>query len=457
MYSCKDNTDNTTPTTSSSKKLSELSNDLVIEWNETFCNIERYSAAYRPGPAPRAAAYIGLATYEACLDGMPDYRSLQTKFSGLSIPKTTASVEYHWPTVYNTCYASLMRKFFPSDLINSIPTSAQSQVGNAVIAWSKIETTYNYYNTQYEKEVDATVFARSKTYAEAVADAVWNWSKSDQIGHEAYKRPTEGWVQGNNIGAWVPTVPGPGAGMFPYWGKVRRFALPDGELICKPPRYQFSEDRNSTFYAHAVTLYNLSRSLTYDDKWLAEFWSDDIFFQTFSPPSRWIAIADQIYKNTKCSMEKAVVTSAQVGLAINDAGVGAWNSKYYYNLERPESFIKRNIDPNYEPLLRNPISGETGITPSFPAYPSGHATFGAAGGSILIHAFGNNYAMTDNCHAGRAEFLGKPRSFNNIDEMIDENAFSRLQLGVHWDIDSEEGRRYGRTIAQHVLSLPWTK
>jgi len=430
---------------------STYSHELVSEWNETFCGIERYAFNYRPTPTPRALAYIGLATYEACINGMPDYKSLSTSFSGLSIPKTDATSKYHWPSVYNTCYATLMRKFFPKEMLKQVDANAPSMVLQAINAWEKISVTEQYFNNEFENEIESSTYIRSKAYGEAVANAVFEWAKSDN-GQDVYLNPTNGWQQSNAFGAWKPTFPGPSAGIFPNWGKVRTFA--NTETSCTPP-IPFSEDKTSLFYAKAQEIYNLSKNLTSEDKWVAQFWSDDITFLTFSPPSRWIAIADQVYKETNCTMEKAIVTSAKIGLALHDAAVLTWKYKYDYNVERPESYIKRLIDPNFEPILNNPITGQTGITPSFPAYPSGHATFGSAAGTVLKEAFGNAYSMSDRCHDGRAEFNGKARQFNNFDEMVEENALSRLYLGVHWRMDSDEGIRFGRLIGQKVLELHW--
>jgi hypothetical protein len=41
------------------RKVAEYPNDVVHDWNEVFLQIERYSAGFRPGPAPRAVAYLG--------------------------------------------------------------------------------------------------------------------------------------------------------------------------------------------------------------------------------------------------------------------------------------------------------------------------------------------------------------------------------------------------------------
>ena len=105
----------------------------------------------------------------------------------------------------------------------------------------------------------------------------------------------------------------------------------------------------------------------------------------------------------------------------------------------------------------NPVNGSIGITPAFPAYPSGHSTFGGGGAAILTNVFGEGYEFTDNCHNNRSEFNGKSRSFNSFTDAGYEDAISRIYLGVHFRMDCEEAVRFGQSIAGRVLRLPWKK
>ena len=63
MQSCRGDEPATTP--ESSKLAKEFTNDVVHTWNETFLQVERYAAGYRPGPAPRATARAGPTTFAA--------------------------------------------------------------------------------------------------------------------------------------------------------------------------------------------------------------------------------------------------------------------------------------------------------------------------------------------------------------------------------------------------------
>jgi hypothetical protein len=51
-----------------------------------------------------------------------------------------------------------------------------------------------------------------------------------------------------------------------------------------------------------------------EESHIARFWSDDRVGLTFSPPTRFVAIANQVFKNKNTNLEKTVVTMAKLGL-----------------------------------------------------------------------------------------------------------------------------------------------
>ncbi len=426
------------------KLATEYDYNVVRDWNEMFLEVERYAAGYRPGPAPRAMAYIGLANYEACINAMPSYRSLAPLYPGLSIPEVQNGQEYHWPTVVNASYARLMRNFF----IAAKPAQQDRMNGLDAINEAK-----------FKEEVSTEVFERSKQYGLDVANAVWEWSKNGDSGHDYYLNPFANYDWNTNFthpGDWQPTPPGPAQPMFAHWGEVRTFAIKESDKICPAP-WAYGETKENRLYAEALDVYARNINASYDEQWIAEFWSDDLVELTFSPGPRWMAIADEIMKIEESNLEVALVTSAKMGMAVADAATACWKSKYHYNIERPVSYIQRIIDPNWKPHLSNPINQQIGFTPPFPAYPSGHSTMGGAGAEILTSEFGISYAFTDRCHETRTEFKGAPRTYESFYQAAEENAESRIPLGVHYRMDSEQGVALGYRCGRRVNQLPWKK
>jgi hypothetical protein len=233
---------------------------------------------------------------------------------------------------------------------------------------------------------------------------------------------------------------------------VRTFALRQDELTCRPP-IAYGEHPASPFYSQALEVYSTVNTIrnptpgledwAANQRWAAIFWSDDILNLTFAPPPRLIAILNQVVANEDSDLAEAAEAYAKMGLALSDAGVALWNSKYVYNVERPVSYIRRVMSQqypeaaNWETILdATAVGGMYGVTPAFPAYPSGHSGFGGCGGKILSSMFEYNakhpgtYTFTDLCHQLRTEFLGTPRVFTSFAQAGEENAYSRIPLGV---------------------------
>jgi hypothetical protein len=166
-----------------------------------------------------------------------------------------------------------------------------------------------------------------------------------------------------------------------------------------------------------------------------------------------------------------------------DAGIASWESKFFYQFWRPVTGIRESDpgtgpsgsgdgnsstsgDPTFHPLGA-PASNLTGpnFTPPFPAYPSGHATFGGA----LFETLRNYYHMDDIQFTFTSdEFNGttidnagivralKPRTFSSLSQAEEENGQSRIYLGIHWSFDKTQGIAQGRKIADYVYHNAFT-
>jgi hypothetical protein len=428
------------------KSTDTYSSEVPYGWFLHFEVIDRYAPGYGPPASARALAYIGLAGYEAAVHGMSGYQSLGDHYRDLILPLPEKGVQYHWPSAVNAAYNFMFRKFYPHIRL-------QDQV--------TISQVFLNFKNKYDMEVGQLVANRSSEFGEMVANAIFEWSKKDVYGHEAYLNPhPSGYLPPIGPGFWIPTPPNYARALFPSWGEVRTFALKSNEIIGKPP-IPWSEEPSSLFYNQAKEVEswaNLVRNgQDFEGKWIGEWWSDDIPGLTFTTAGRFLAITNQVVLREKITLSESVLLYAQLGMSMNDATIGIWKTKYHYNLERPITYIQRNFDNNWTTNLNHYFTGANGINPPHPSYPSGHAGFGAAAAIILSEFFGNNYTMTDNCHLGRIEFISTPRTFNKFTEMAEENGISRIPLGVHYRMDSDEGLRMGYLAGQRVLELPWKK
>jgi hypothetical protein len=428
------------------KNVADFAPTVALKWNELFLELERYTDGYRPPIAARNLGYMGLAAYESVVTGMPQYKSIASRYAGLTIPQISVAEVYHWPTVLNACYATSFKHFFP--------TAPASQLFN-------LYSLENQLNAEAKSQIPEDVFNRSADYGKRVADAVFEYSKTDAIGHEAYKNPLDkNYVSSKKPGEWDRLYPNFSDPLLPNWGKTRTFVINDDDKKIPAP-IKYSESPTSQYYIQGKEVQHLVNDIKagkeYEQNWIAIFWSDDCPKLTFTPAGRWVAVSNQVVKDHAKHLEKAVLTYVKIGFALGDAGIAAWHEKFRYKVERPIEYIHRVFGDKTWNTVMCPDGNGTFFTPPFPAYPSGHSTFGGAAAEILTDEFGYNISMTDRCHEGRTEFIGTPRTFPNFYAMAEENAYSRIPIGVHWRMDCEQGLKLGYRVARKVNELGWKK
>ncbi|MFZ1676295.1 MAG: vanadium-dependent haloperoxidase [Saprospiraceae bacterium] len=416
---------------------------IVTDWSELYLKIEKDLKGFRPAPTCRALAYIHMGAFETAVPGMEHYKSLSSVIDGFEPPVLKYEInKINWPIALNAYYGRVHRFF----LFSSNPT----QVG----LMNQLEANEL---TDLSQGVAEGIVETSILWGQLVANTIIAYSENDREAVTQIHDPNPAsYFPPEGTGLWEPTSPDYTAAAFPYWGRVRTFAAKNSDLISLPPVYKYSTDTTSKYYLDNLEVANRVKNITEQDHWIAEFWSDDLTGMTFSPPARFFAIANQLIPRVHMNLEETLHMYCVLGIATNDAAVACWKSKYIYNTERPETYIRKYIDPNFAPILGEAI-GRPGLTPSFPGYPSGHSTFAGVGERILDHFFGDNFEFTDLCHFGRTEFRGYPRTFTSWKDLAEEDAYSRIPLGVHIRMDCSEGLRLGNVMAVRALGLDLQK
>jgi len=222
-------------------------------------------------------------------------------------------------------------------------------------------------------------------------------------------------------GIWSPTPPkaldGFAPPVEPMAGSWRPWTLTSGDQFRPGPPLAPDDPQ---FLAEMREVYDVGRSLTFEQKQIAKFWSDA--GGTATPAGHWNSLALDLVKKYMVYTTEAAAIFAALNTAQADAFIAAWDAKYAYWAIRPVTVIQREIDPSWSPYLQ---------TPFFPAYVSGHATVSGAASEVLAHFFPKDAAWV--------------RAF------ADTASQSRLYGGIHTRTDNVVGLQLGRQVAGATL------
>lgn len=207
--------------------------------------------------------------------------------------------------------------------------------------------------------------------------------------------------------------------MLPNFGAVRAWMMTPANVIATrpgPPPSTSSEQMRQELaeVKHAVD------NLTREQLAIALRWNDGA--GTYTPPGHWNDIAAEYVRDARMSEVRSARAFALLNVAMHDAAVGCWETKFAYFNPRPSQL---------DPSIKTPIG-----LPNFPSYSSGHSTFSAAAASVLSYLF--------------------PSATSRFETLRDEAAISRLYGGIHYRSDIESGKAHGGRIAAFTLQFAQT-
>jgi hypothetical protein len=286
-------------------------------------------------------------------------------------------------------------------------------------------------------------------------------------------------------------------------GEVASYAPPE------PPRERDPEYRHDFEEVLRLGAYAQEGSAP-EQVQIGLFWAYDGARLIGTPPRLYNQIVRQIAEDDGMSVPEMARLLALCNLAMADAGNVAWEAKYRYGVWRPVVAIRHGLEqprPGWRPFgspRTNPAQFALGkdtqfrataqsflgaaeqvlpepadrtlpyklaaFTPNFPAYPSGHATFGAACFNILRKVRAERAATRSDPDRLRPaiEFVSDelngvsidnfanrprpylPRTYSSVQRLIEENNRSRVHLGVHWNFDCDRGEVSGALVADGV-------
>ncbi|HTN06621.1 vanadium-dependent haloperoxidase [Agriterribacter sp.] len=396
--------------------------ELIEDWTALQLQLVKNSSGITHIAYSRHFAYTGIALYEALVNGDKQYKSLKYQLNGeLALPAAPQGKPLYWPASANAAVAEMLRHFYAAK-----PANVQ-----------RIDSLEQVYASMYKSLVkDSAYLLPAVEFGKKIATVIIDWSKTD--GSTNVNIPYSPLGEGY----WEPTPPANAAANVPGWANVRTI-LPGSTNNTSPaPPPAFSKVEGSSFYTMVKELYDISLTLSSEQKAAADFWDDAPNGKYITVFGHWFSIFKQILHNENINLMKAAEAYLRLGITLNEAGIGTWKIKYTYNMLRPVTYIRKHMGfTNWNSYI---------TTPPHPEYVAAHATLSASAAYALETVFGKNYSFTDHTY----DALGMaPRSFNSLEAAGREAGLSRLFGGIHYRPSIDTGNSVGKKTGKNVRQL----
>jgi hypothetical protein len=151
-------------------------------------------------------------------------------------------------------------------------------------------------NDGFMQTQSAEIINTSNAFGKAVAAAVFSWSEPD-----GYKNANSAYTPPTGAGLWKPTPPAYASPATPHWGNNRTIIHNSIANTEPGAPISYSSEAESPFYQMAKQVYDVSLTLTDDQKAMAIFWRD---VPGTSSPGHWLSIVQQILRQAGASWMK---------------------------------------------------------------------------------------------------------------------------------------------------------
>ena len=271
----------------------------------------------------------------------------------------------------------------------------------------------------------------------------------------------------------------------PKWGNVTPFCIPAFQPGANTSTYLGAPPPlgNPNYRAHFIEVRDHGArargARTAEQEMTGLYWAYDGAKGLGTPPRLYNQIVRVIARDNNNTVAQNARLFALINVGMADAGIVAWRAKYEHNLWRPSVGVREDDagtgpsglgastaasgDPAWQ-AYGAPRSNEPGkgsFTPNFPAYPSGHATFGTTVFELVASFYGVAKTalsfdfVSDELNGSTLDNDGSARTCwrrtYTLAEAIQANLESRVWLGVHWRFDGDGGKAAGEKVAQKVF------
>ena len=247
-------------------------------------------------------------------------------------------------------------------------------------------------------------------------------------------------------GQWQPTpscAASQGGGAFLHWRNIVPFGIPSGDAFRLAPPPALEWGAYTLDFDEVKTVGRVDSVMRpFDRTTVARFYA-------ITSPVNW---ANSVARQVAAAQSRSIAENARgfalLNMALADAAIAVFDTKYHYNFWRPETAIhaaatdtndRTAADDSFVPFI---------VAPCFPSYPSAHATVSYAAKEVLDRLYGasgHNITLTNPL---LPDVALPYTEFKRIVEDIDD---ARVFGGIHFRFDQEAGAQQGRSLGAYIF------
>jgi hypothetical protein len=244
-------------------------------------------------------------------------------------------------------------------------------------------------------------------------------------------------------GDWQPTPScSPAGGAFLQWRNVTPFGIQRADQFRSEPPPALNSSRYARSFNEVKTVGAVNSTERPQDR-------SDVarLYAAIAAPAVWNIVANQVAAAERASLSEEARLFALVNIAISDAAVAVFDTKYHYNRWRPETAIhfadfddnqRTEADPLFVPFI---------VAPCFPSYPSAHGSLSNAAREVLDRIYGDRHrSITISSPA-----LGITLTYWTLREITEDISDARVYGGIHFRFDQDEGAEQGRRLGEYIV------
>ncbi|MEP6918089.1 MAG: vanadium-dependent haloperoxidase [Acidobacteriota bacterium] len=379
--------------------------DVVSDWNGIMLTT---MSSQNPFAQARYGAITQLAVFEAVNAITGDYKP----YLGTVKASPRASAE---AAAIAAAYR-VLATYFPASL-PTLDAARATSLGSIPKGWSK----------------DAGI-----AVGEAAANAMIALRADDgSTPPEFFVPPT------SDPGEWQATPSCSFAGgAFLQWRNVTPFGLQRADQFRSEPPPALTSSRYARSFNEVKAVGAINSTERPQDR-------SDVahLYAAIAAPAVWNIVTSQVAAAERASLSEKARVFALVNIAVSDAAVAVFDTKYHYNSWRPETAIHfADVDDN--PRTEGDLSFVPFIVaPCFPSYPSAHGSLSNAAREVLDRIYGDRHrSITISSPA-----LGITLIYGTLREITEDISDARVYGGIHFRFDQDEGADQGRRVGEYIV------